>query len=65
MFEGKITGAHLTGDVDNVGKLGNSELREKFAKSRGSYLSPMFSNRLRSSSNIDFLASTDLTISDG
>lgn len=36
-----------------------------FLKSRGSYFSPMFSKRRRSSSKIDFFASTDLTISDG
>lgn len=31
----------------------------------GSYLSLMFSNRLRSSSNIDLRDSTDFTMSDG
>lgn len=39
--------------------------RVKLLKSFGSYFSPIFSKRLRSSSNIDFLANTDLTMSDG
>ena len=37
----------------------------KFANSFGSYLSPIFSKRLRSSSNIDFFVKNDFKISDG
>lgn len=37
----------------------------KFTSTPGSYLSPMFSSRLRSSSKMDFRDSSDLTMSDG
>lgn len=37
----------------------------KFENSFGSYFSPIFSNRLRSSSNIDFFVKNDFKISDG
>lgn len=40
-------------------------VRFKFKKSFGSYFSPIFSNRLKSSSNIDFFDKTDFKISDG
>lgn len=37
----------------------------KFTSTPGSYLSPMFSSRLRSSSKMDFRDSSDLTMSEG
>lgn len=40
-------------------------VRLKLTKSFGSYFSPMFSSRLKSSSNIDFFDKTDFKISDG
>lgn len=38
---------------------------DKFENSLGSYFSPIFSKRLRSSSNIDFFVKNDFKISDG
>lgn len=40
-------------------------VRLKFKKSFGSYFSPMFSRRLKSSSKMDFFDRTDFKISDG
>lgn len=47
-------------DVNGVGRF-----NVKFENSFGSYFSPIFSKRLRSSSNIDFFVKNDFKISDG
>lgn len=47
-------------DVNGVGRF-----NAKFENSLGSYFSPIFSRRLKSSSNIDFFVKNDFKMSDG
>lgn len=60
-----LTGDTAVGFVEAIAAVKVMGFFGKFTRTPGSYLSPMFSSRLRSSSKMDLRDSRDLTISEG